>query len=494
MELISKYNELSVGAQVQLLFTLGSVILISILILISNYQIIWVQDSLVSGSSNVVLSSLELQMIDLLLLNSHFISTELSSYLAIASMLSISSSQVCTRTFPLAKGVPIFSQSQALAENKGAFSSKIPISAEGLNWACEDSALDSIFPYLLNSNLLQVYLGYELDRIFHIYPAVNMPVNYNPTIREWYYTAKFTPDYPVFTEPYIDAVINDWVISSSRSVICNNTFLGVAAVDITLKSITERLDKLTILKSGFFLLVSETGLIITMPSGWQGQSARLNDTEATGFPSQLWLQALDKNSSVDTKYQFQDINGNSLLCFREFIQPAGQESITHYLFVCALESEAAGLVSQLNLIGDSDNAELFWIVFSIGMASFTTVILAIIWYTRKIASELKVILEVSSKICDRALFPDFLSHLQFSQSEEKINMFGLVKLGMKKIRSLTAQERQMSSFQWGSTRPTDSYLFNSWQDKRYPLNSHHSKEMSWRSLFAEIFQKVVHPT
>lgn len=482
MEIISKYHELSIGIQVQILFTASSVMLISALMVISNYQINWVQDKLDVGSKIVVVSNLQDEMIDLVKLNSQFIENEFSSYLALATYLSNSGSQLCNQTFPLEPGTPIFNLTESKAQNKGMFYSNSPISALGSSLATQESSFDYIFPYLLNSHLLQFYIGYELDHIFHIYPSTQMPENYNPTVREWYYTAKNSLT-SVFTEPYIDASKKIWVISASCSIYCKNKFRGVAALDVTLKSITERLEALKLFNNTFFLLVSKTGSIINMPSGWKGESARMNDTVVTGFPADLWLDVLDKDLPVEKKFEFQDQNNLNLFCFRNFIQPKKSPSVTHYLFVCASDSELAVQVEKLEAVRRGINYKLFWIVFSIGSAVFITIMLIVCAISNKINKELRVILKAASEIYKKALFPNNLANITLSPSELKSSIFGLIALGVKKMKSLKYLEKLSIHYRWGPTRPADSYIFNSWQEKRYPLNYYNTTHFLSNSYF-----------
>ena len=59
------------------------------------------------------------------------------------------------------------------------------------------------------------------------------------------------------------------MISVSQSIDEDETAIGVAAVDITLTTLYEKLENVVILDEGFILLVSEGGMVISMPETWK---------------------------------------------------------------------------------------------------------------------------------------------------------------------------------------------------------------------------------
>lgn len=249
---MEKFKELSLAKQLQVLFTTSATFLILLLILIAYYLIYWLKTQLTEETSTLVDNTLETHMIRIMQLESVEISFTFSYYLSIPVYLGNLHSQVCEGRFPLTAGKGTFNVTEAKILNKGAFFSLASVSSEGYQLVHNESSLDQLFPYLSSSNLLQIYLGFEVDYLFHIYPAVLMPSEYNPLIREWFYTAKDSRGYPVFTEPYIDARTHDWIISTSYSIFCYEEFVGVAAADITLESLRNSLDEANLPSGAFF--------------------------------------------------------------------------------------------------------------------------------------------------------------------------------------------------------------------------------------------------
>ena len=74
---------------------------------------------------------------------------------------------------------------------------------------------------------------------------------------------------------------------------------------------------------------------------------------------------------------------------------------------------------------------------------------------------MKIVLTSVLKICEKSLFPDSLNQLMLSADQLKYKTLGLIQLGLKKIHNFKIKEQRFKIFQWGPTRPTDLYLFNS---------------------------------
>ncbi len=50
--------------------------------------------------------------------------------------------------------------------------------------------------------IIVIYIGLYEDDLFWQYPAYEMPDDYSPATREWYYSAKNAGGAPITTPPY----------------------------------------------------------------------------------------------------------------------------------------------------------------------------------------------------------------------------------------------------------------------------------------------------
>lgn len=492
MQLLNKFKELSLSKQLQVLFTVSASALILFLILISYYLIYWLKSQLSDDISALVIDTEEEQLIRLMVLNSRTISNELSYFLSLSIYLSALHKKICEGNFPLSPGEGTFNVTEAQMLDKACFFTRESLTSQGYELVRNESALDSILPLLKSSNLLQIYFGFEVDLIFHSYPAVVMPAQYNPSIREWYYTAKGSSEAGIFTEPYLDASSGVWIISTSSSVYCYDKFVGVAATDITLKSIRSRLNSANLPNGGFFMLVSASGIVVTMPPNWKGETVRLNDTEKTGFSSELWQTTTNKQTPLDYQYKFTDQNSNLQICYRSQIIPSGQTQVTHYLFSCSSKISYSIFSQKPEDVFKKTNSDIFWIILGIAFGVFLLTVGIIFWISRKINAEFNVLVKTVYGICTKSIFPDTLSYFKYSAEEHQKHLFGLGSKGIEKIEKLQCKEKEFFGFTWGVTRPNDKFLYNEWENRKFPRNLKSCVQIKWRELFVEIIKRAFH--
>lgn len=90
-----------------------------------------------------------------------------------------------------------------------------------------------------------IYLGLS-SGLYVSYPYTKFAPDYDPRTRPWYNSAVATEGKrPVWTKPYLDASTNEIVITCSSKILApeNGKFKGVCAVDITVNSLAETLQK-----------------------------------------------------------------------------------------------------------------------------------------------------------------------------------------------------------------------------------------------------------
>jgi methyl-accepting chemotaxis protein len=109
-----------------------------------------------------------------------------------------------------------------------------------------------------------VYYG-STDKDFVLYPKQDLPQGYDPTTRPWYQQAIANPSQAVWTEPYINATDNTLIVTLAKAVTVNGTVEGVVAADVSLKSLTDKIQATKIGNTGYLYIASSKGAIIAHP-------------------------------------------------------------------------------------------------------------------------------------------------------------------------------------------------------------------------------------
>lgn len=162
--------------------------------------------------------------------------------------------------------------------NFGSFFEKIgpSISLLGTNQnvvgaATSPEALDKMMTsefvkYITNYPDVQyIYLGLP-DKTMNVYPHMDLPAGYDPTGRGWYKSAETANGALYWTEPYLDAFTNEFVISAAIQVKDETgTAAGVLGSDINLQKLTGILAETKIGENGYSFSIDSTGVFITHP-------------------------------------------------------------------------------------------------------------------------------------------------------------------------------------------------------------------------------------
>lgn len=143
-----------------------------------------------------------------------------------------------------------------------------------------------------------VYVGYK-DKAFHIWPAVELPSDYDPTIRPWYTDAVSKDDF-IWTAPYTDASDAKIVVISGAKPVKNNAgvFEGVLAVDLDISKIAQTMNAITIGKNGYVMVLDASNIPFTHPN-----------TELIGKPIAVdkLRDFVENNADGEVEYVFNGI-------------------------------------------------------------------------------------------------------------------------------------------------------------------------------------------
>jgi len=154
-----------------------------------------------------------------------------------------------------------------------------------------------------NPEIVAIYFGGKSKETVY-YPNIDLsallPPDFDVTGRPWYVNASgFSEEdkKSVWSVPYQDAALNGLVITSSVPVFDEaGTFRGVSAIDLQLATITDRISKLNIRKSGYGFLIDSEGRVIAIP---EKGYADFNLTEAEIQSDDIENRLLTTRVSLD---------------------------------------------------------------------------------------------------------------------------------------------------------------------------------------------------
>ncbi|MEE8875742.1 MAG: methyl-accepting chemotaxis protein [Pseudomonas helleri] len=115
----------------------------------------------------------------------------------------------------------------------------------------------------LTSTFMADYFG-DNQGAFTIRPDSKMPDGFDPRTRPWYKDAVNSGSASL-TEPYIDAVTGQMIISIGSAVKKAGQTLGVAGADLSLQTITDTINALNFNGLGYAFLISGDGKVLVHP-------------------------------------------------------------------------------------------------------------------------------------------------------------------------------------------------------------------------------------
>lgn len=157
--------------------------------------------------------------------------------------------------------------------------------------------------------------------------------SYDPTKQSWYTTGTNAAGKSAWTDPYLDSVTKEYVVSVTKAVMSedNSQIKGVMKLDLFIQSIVNEVNNTKFGKTGYAILLDPSGTYIAAPK---------NKLIGTSLAKQSFYQKLitmGKSGSFYGKIDGQD----KLICFE-------RNSTTGWILIGAIDrSEISG---QANLI------------------------------------------------------------------------------------------------------------------------------------------------
>ena len=153
------------------------------------------------------------------------------------------------------------------------YSNRTPIGPEQMRKVWHLAALDPLIMGIQRSNrdVASVYVN-TFDSYNRIYPYFDAASQYPPDMDipsyNFYYDADAAHNpsrQPVWTDAYVDPAGHGWMVSSIAPVWRGDKLEGVVGLDVTLKTIIDRLAKQNLPWGAYAVLVDRQGRIIAMP-------------------------------------------------------------------------------------------------------------------------------------------------------------------------------------------------------------------------------------
>ncbi|REL31449.1 methyl-accepting chemotaxis protein [Thalassotalea euphylliae] len=120
-------------------------------------------------------------------------------------------------------------------------------------------------------------------------PNIQLPADFDARQRPWYQQVKQERT-PSFTEPYVDATINQLLISAVTPIEQQGQFIGVAGGDILLDKVADIINSIEFLGLGYAYLVTEQGKILSHP---EAQYIDKNISDLLGYQAPLNSELVD---------------------------------------------------------------------------------------------------------------------------------------------------------------------------------------------------------
>lgn len=275
--------------------------------------------------------------------------------------------------------------------------------------------LDIIFSSLLEENPEFSWLKvvFEDDKIMRRFPGsvISNDRNYDPTLDPWYIDAKAAGE-QLFTIPFVDPIVNSWVITIAAPMYDEeNNFLGVAAGDLTLKAIQEKIGEVKFLESGYATLILPNGAVVSHPlwdiSGTNLANIRDIETNLDASPAiSLGLLEILTSGSRGVKEFIKD-DTTYLISHTEPIF-----SILYVLVIVPKQEAIEGVVKIKKDIGSAEDE----ITNSIIVVSFITMLVILLvglFLSDRISKPINKLSEIAQEIVRNVTEPNYIQQISY---------------------------------------------------------------------------------
>jgi methyl-accepting chemotaxis protein len=117
-----------------------------------------------------------------------------------------------------------------------------------------------------DKSIMNIYFGTATSGEMLLYPHADLPKDYDPRERPWYKDAIDHKNEVIWTDPYIDSITKQPVVSAAKAVYQGDQIVGVMAIDISLSTLTSMINKTQIGDTGYAFLMDKNGIVLAHPN------------------------------------------------------------------------------------------------------------------------------------------------------------------------------------------------------------------------------------
>lgn len=215
-----------------------------------------------------------------------------------------------------------------------------------------------------------IYVGTE-GANFYIYPALELPPDYDPTIRPWYQGA-VSAKRPIVTAPYADASTGALILTVAAPIMRDGQVFGVLGFDVNMEALRDTINAIKIGQNGYPVLVANDADITTL-------THKSMDQIGKPLPIAELTDAMKASPQGSVRYTFNDDKKIGVYKLRE----AGDYFI----------------LATLNEAEISDNVQSIIVTTGIVLPIALLLIVLLAWFvSRLITKNLKIVAGSLSKV------------------------------------------------------------------------------------------------
>jgi methyl-accepting chemotaxis protein len=138
----------------------------------------------------------------------------------------------------------------------------------------------------------------QVSRKMTIFPVIELPKDFDPTLRPWYKAAIENKGKVAYTDPYKDASTGEFVVTIAKTIENNGEIVGVLGVDLSLEALSKQIASMKVGDSGYVCVADSKGIMLAHPD----KSVLGGDVITT---MSFWKQAQSEQSGF-ADYEYKD--------------------------------------------------------------------------------------------------------------------------------------------------------------------------------------------
>ena len=285
-------------------------------------------------------------------------------------------------------------------------------------------------------------VAFEDGDILRRYPAsiISAPDrSYNPTQDQWYTEASdASRGTIIITDPYIDPVVEEWVISVAKKIYDDDGEIGVVAVDYKLDDLREIVNNIEFLTSGYAALILQGilkgGQTIAHPRWSETTNDLLLISDLEEINSTV-LQIISSNEEGISKNIKEDEN-----------YLISHSPVTSYFVLLIFVKEAEAVEAVIDIEKDIINTQVqvtFTTLFVV-VVTFCAVLVVGLLLADRISKPIAKLSESALNIVSHVTDKDFLQKVDFDSSSAQDDEIGqLSKSFSNMLESMKDQQSNL---------------------------------------------------